>query len=135
MIYSGGCSCGAVRYEASVAPVIQGNCHCAHCRKSTGSGYSANLFFPELALRIEGETRAFTGGGESGSSTLVFCPVCGTSLLSKPATMAGLVAVKAGTLDDPNLYKPTADIFVRSAAAWDHMDAALPKFETCPPMG
>ena len=122
MAYSGGCSCGAVRYEASGEPLIQGNCHCRHCQKSTGSAYSAMLFFPIPAVKLEGEARSFDGAGESGTTTLVFCPKCGTQLLTRPVTMAGMVGVRAG------------DIFVRSAASWDYMNPALPKFETFPPM-
>ena len=135
MKYSGGCSCGAVRYEASGEPLIQGNCHCRHCQKSTGSAYSAMLFFPIPAVQVEGEARSFDGAGESGTTTVVFCPKCGTQLLTRPVTMAGMVGVRAGTLDDPNLFQPAGDIFVRSAASWDHMNPALPKFETFPPMG
>lgn len=86
-------------------------------------------------MQLRGATRQFTGAGESGTTTLVFCPECGTQILSKPATMRGLVGVRAGTLDDPGLYKPAADIFVRSAASWDCMNPDIPKFETYPPMG
>ena len=135
MTYSGGCACGAARYETSQPPVMQGNRHCRHCQKLTGSAYSAMLFFPAQSLKLEGTTRSFNGAGESGATTLVFCPACGTQLLTRPATMGGLVGVRASTLDDPNLYKPSADVFVRSAVSWDHMDSSIPKFETFPPMG
>lgn len=135
MKYSGGCMCGAVRYETSQAPVIQGNCHCTHCQKTTGSAYSATLFFPAPSLELSGITKSFDGAGESGTTTLVFCPACGIQVLTRPAAMDGLVGIRAGTLDDPNLYKPSADIFVRSATSWDHMDPSIPKFEAYPPRG
>jgi hypothetical protein len=124
-----------VRYEVSGAPVIQGNCHCRQCQKTTGSAYSATLFFPVHSLKVSGETKAFTGAGESRTTTIIFCPKCGTQLLTRPVTMSQLVGVRAGTLDDPDLYEPAADIFVKSAAAWDHMDPAIPKFDAYPPMG
>ena len=135
MTYSGGCSCGAVRYETSDAPVIQGNCHCKQCQKTTGSAYSATLFFPIQSVKIQGETKSFSAAGESKTTTIVFCPSCGTQLLTKPGTMSQLIGVRAGTLDNPSLYKPSADIFVGSAASWDHMDPSIPKFEAYPPMG
>ena len=127
--------CGAVRYEVSGDPVLQGNCHCKHCQKATGSAYSATLFFPEHSVKVEGATKSFDQAGESKATTTIFCPVCGTQPLTKPANMHGLVGVRAGTLDDPSTYKPAADIFARSAVGWDHMDPSIPKFQTYPPMG
>ena len=135
MNFSGRCSCGSVSYEAKVDPILQGNCHCEHCQRSTGSAYSATAFFPTGSVEITGETKQFTGAGESGTTTVTFCPNCGTHLFTTPKTMPGLMGVRAGTLNDPNNYKPSADIFTRSAVAWDHMDPSLPKFETYPPMG
>ncbi len=40
-IRTGGCLCGAVRYEVSGEPYIAGLCHCTKCRKLTGSAFSA----------------------------------------------------------------------------------------------
>jgi hypothetical protein len=39
MRYTGGCLCGAVRYEAEGEPVFAGHCNCADCRKASGSGF------------------------------------------------------------------------------------------------
>jgi hypothetical protein len=38
---TGGCACGAVRYEYSADPVFMGNCHCRDCQRTTGSAYVA----------------------------------------------------------------------------------------------
>jgi hypothetical protein len=44
-----------------------------------------------------------------------------------------LVAIRVGTLDDPSLFRPEANIFVASAQPWDHMDPDLPQYATYPP--
>jgi hypothetical protein len=135
MKYSGGCSCGAVRYETSAEPVLQGNCHCHQCQRKTGSGYSATLFFPADAVSISGEFRRYASVGGSGNKVESgFCPQCGSQLFGQPAVMPGLLGVRAGTLDDTSLYKPSANIFVSSAAPWDHLDPSLPSFPEMPPM-
>jgi hypothetical protein len=125
-----------VKYETSAEPVLQGNCHCHQCQRMTGSGYSATLFFPEAAVSISGEVRHYLRTGSSGKEVgRSFCPTCGTPLFGRPGMMPGLLGIRAGTLDDTAMYQPSANIFTRSAAAWDHMDPALANFPQAPPMG
>jgi len=44
-----------------------------------------------------------------------------------------LLLIQAGSYDDPNLFRPSMDIFTASAARWDAMDPALPKYPGMPP--
>lgn len=136
MNISGSCMCGTVSYSGSAEPVIQGNCHCKHCQKTTGSGYAALMFFPEGAVKIDGDIKYFKRVGDSGKEIANgFCPRCGTQLVTRPGSMPGVIAVRVGTLDHPEVYKPAVDIFTRSAAPWDHMDPSVPKFAEYPPLG
>ena len=48
-------------------------------------------------------------------------------------TRPDIVGLRVGTLDDPSIFRADADIFVKSAQPWDHMDPALPKYDTYPP--
>jgi hypothetical protein len=101
----------------------------------TGSGYSANLFFPKAAVSISGEVRSYSSVGGSGNKVeRIFCPQCGSQLFGQPAVMQGLLGVRAGTLDDTSMYKPAINIFTSSAANWDHLDPSLPSFPEMPPM-
>src|SRR5437867_1208476 len=50
--FSGGCACGAVRYECSAEPVIALNCHCRDCQRASGTAYASGIFVPGVALRI-----------------------------------------------------------------------------------
>ena len=47
--FTGGCLCGAVRYESSAEPVITGNCHCRDCQRYTGGGSMPGLALPQDA--------------------------------------------------------------------------------------
>lgn len=135
MKISGSCLCGASSYSGSAEPVIQGNCHCKICQKTTGSGYSAMMFFPQDTIEIQGDIKYFRRMGDSGKETAHgFCPHCGTQIVSMPGSMQGLIGVRVGTLDHPEIFKPAADIFTKSANPWDHMDPNIPKFKEYPPM-
>jgi hypothetical protein len=132
MATKGGCLCGAVRYELTAPMLFGGFCYCIDCRKSSGS-HSASMAVPEAALAVTGETREFATTGDSGGQvTRVFCPNCGSPLYSKGAR-PGVVMLKAGTLDDPEQFKPMASIYVARAPSWDPPRAGLPVFDGMPP--
>lgn len=133
--WTGGCLCGAVRYEASGEPVFQLLCHCRDCQRHSGSGYGAGMRLPASCFRItKGEPRLYVTTADSGNTvTRGFCPECGTMVLLRVSARPDLVAIRAGTLDDPSVFRPEADIFISSAQPWDVMDPALPKHQTYPP--
>ena len=133
---SGGCLCGAVRYEIDGDPIFAGHCHCTDCQKATGTGHVSVTCLPAAAVTVSGETRGFAVTGESGSSyARQFCPTCGSLLFGQSASMPGMMLVTAGTLDDPSLYQPQMVIYTRSRPAWDRIDSGLPEFAGMPPPG
>jgi len=133
-MFTGGCICGAVRYECSVEPVMTGNCHCRDCQKAGGSPFAAALAVPTAALKITGEVKYYETKGDSGQMvSRGFCPNCGARLLGKPKAMPDLTVILAGSLDDPSWFRPGMDVYTASAQPWDHMNPDLPKFLKMPP--
>lgn len=134
MAISGKCLCGAVSYTCAVDPIFEGNCHCNDCKKSSGSGYAPTMFFPKDSISISGSVKYFESKGRSGKLVARgFCPNCGSQIFGKPEMMPDFIAVRAGTLDDTSMYKPTLDLYTSHATAWDAMDDSLPKFTEMPP--
>jgi len=132
--YEGRCLCGQVSYASNAEPVFQFNCHCWDCQKSTGCGYAPVMFFSRDALALSGEvTYHAIKGGSGHSIARGFCGRCGAQIVGDADMVATLLSVRAGTLDNPGLYRPKADVFVSQAAPWDAMDPALPKFDRWPP--
>jgi hypothetical protein len=132
MAVTGGCLCGAVRYELSGPQLFGGFCYCTDCRRSSGS-HSASMAIPADTLKVTGETREFTCTGGSGNPvTRVFCPNCGSALYSKGAR-PGVFMLKAGSLDDPENFKPMASVYASRAPSWDKPRDGLPAFPEMPP--
>jgi len=76
--YTGGCLCGALRYEAEGAPLYQGYCFCSDCRKASGSGFVGFLGFPPGAVRITGEVLLHSKKLKNGrSAERNSCAICG----------------------------------------------------------
>jgi hypothetical protein len=132
-LLTGGCLCGAVRFEAAGSPIFMGNCHCRDCQRASGGGFTPALFFSKNAVKVDGEIKYYESLGDSGSAVhRGFCPHCGSQLFSQVERMPNLLGLRAGSLDDPAQFSPQMDIYTDSAAHWAVMNPALPKFPKAP---
>jgi hypothetical protein len=132
--YTGGCACGAIRYEIPAEPVFMNDCQCRDCTHESGTGHQSHLTFPRASVKLAGEARHWDMVAESGNvKTRAFCPACGSPVYLTFAAMPEFLAVRAASLDDPGRYKPQVVTYGVSGYAWDHLDPALPKFERMPP--
>ena len=131
--YTGGCLCGAVRYEAEGSPSFAGLCYCADCRKASGSGFIPFMGFASTAVRFSGETRQFRSKSFRGTDAVRnFCPVCGGLVFGGEVGKDTSHTIYAGSLDDPTLFHPTIAIFVRDRPAWVVISPDLKQFDALP---
>lgn len=121
---TGHCLCGGVRYSADVEPMITANCHCRDCQRQTGTAFSTLVAVPREALQIDGEIATYVTVGTDSQMEVkrLFCPNCGSPIVSLPDMTPELAFVKAGTLDDVNELMPEMDVWCDSALPWVHMD-------------
>src|ERR1700759_1576041 len=79
---TGGCGCGAVRFELTAPLVSATYCHCTRCQRRTGTGASANGRVAPGTFRIvAGEDRLRAWRPEDGAEKWV-CGDCGSALFS-----------------------------------------------------
>ncbi|MCC7411909.1 MAG: GFA family protein [Gammaproteobacteria bacterium] len=134
--FSGGCVCGAIRYECTAEPVLVAHCCCTDCQRTSGAQMSTNVLVPAPAFRITaGATASYDTRGDSGNFvTRHFCARCGSNLYSMPQGMGTLAVIKAGTLDDSSWLQPGMSIYTDSAPRWAVLPDGIPKFPKMPPM-
>ena len=53
--YTGGCACGAIRYEISAEPIVMLDCQCRQCQRESGTGHASHLTFLRNSVKVEGE--------------------------------------------------------------------------------
>lgn len=130
---SGGCACGAVRFEIHADPIFVNNCHCRLCQKQTGSTSVVNMFLEaDKFTHLSGETtRHAVKTGNGGDQIIMRCSQCGTALWSFYPRLGELgVGVRVGALDDPGAVTPDAIIFTASRMPWVALPEGIPQFET-----
>lgn len=133
--YTGGCACGAVRYEIAAQPIFANHCQCRDCQQTSGTGHGSYLTFPSRAqVKLAGKATHWDAVADSGNvKTRGFCPACGSPLYLTFSAMPELFTVHAGSLDDPTGFAPQAVTYGARGHAWDHIDPAVPKFDRMPP--
>ena len=132
--FSGGCACGAIRYEATAEPVLMLHCHCRDCQRSSGGPFSSLVVVPAESFKLlQGPLCFHASQSEAGGMTRRgFCPDCGSPIMGKPDSAPHIVAIRTSSLEDPSAFSLQMDVWTSDAHPWDHMNTALPKFEKYP---
>jgi hypothetical protein len=130
---TGGCLCGAVRYESSGQPIAQLVCHCRDCQRASGTAGVPIMVVPKTGFRVTGETKQFAVDGSSGRAAIRnFCARCGSLLFGTPEVAPQIVTIYVGTLDDSSMFAPRFAQFARTKPAWS--GATIAEHHTMPPM-
>lgn len=134
MQFTGGCYCGAVRYEATGEPALKGQCHCRECQYFAGGEVNLFMAMPSSGFRYtKGQPAAFRRDDLPAPVTREFCANCGTQLVTRAPSLEQFVIIKVGTLDDPERYGgPEMAIFTVDKRSFHTLPAGIPAFERMP---
>ncbi|HJW42163.1 MAG TPA: GFA family protein [Rhizomicrobium sp.] len=128
MNQEGGCSCGAVRYALTAAPMFTNCCHCLDCQKQTGGAFAINALVEAAQVKLlKGAPVRVTMPTESGRPHDIWrCPECQVALWSDYGRRGYLLFLRVSTLDAPHAIAPDAHIFARSKVPWVDLSGPLP---------
>ena len=125
-IVTGGCLCGAVRYEAEGPPVCVGICHCQTCRRHTGAPFVAFVAFEGRHVSFPETDRDIYRSSERAQRG--FCSKCGT-----PLTWEGrykgldIIEFHVSTTDDPEAHPPELHWHHDEKLNWLSLNDDLPR--------
>jgi hypothetical protein len=117
---TGGCHCGAVRYEFCGTLGFKILCQCRNCQQMSGSAFSTLVQAPKAQLVIRGPVTAYEYDNNSRGSMRrkLFCARCGSPLCGgNPAE--DFVTLSGASLDDLSLFTPGEIIHHDEARPWD----------------
>src|SRR6266446_8194054 len=94
--FSGGCACGAIRYESTAEPVLMLHCHCRDCQQSSGGPFSSFVIVPSEAFKLsQGSLRSHDSPSDAGGKThRSFCPDCGSPIQVMTDSQPDIVAIR-----------------------------------------
>jgi hypothetical protein len=116
---TGGCFCGAVRYEISGKPEGPAVCYCEDCRKTVGAQSVAWVTVPEGSFRWTGDEAVRYASSEHVVRT--FCGTCGTSLTYRHDSRIKKRDVTIASLDRPEDIPPAGLVFPSGKLPWDDL--------------
>lgn len=133
--YTGGCACGAIRYEITAEPIFSNHCQCRDCQQVSGTGHGSYITFANRAdVTLQGQATQWDRVADSGQvKSHGFCPSCGSPVYLTFAAMPALFTIHAASLDQPERFRPQLVTYAIRGHAWDHLDPALPACEKMPP--
>lgn len=124
-VHSGGCQCGALRYQFRAALRDIAHCHCSICRRTTGGILTTWITVPLTSFEwLAGTATEFAS---SASCTRSFCPTCGAQLTLFTTLSPQTLDVTVATLDQPELAPADRHIWVQSRLPWLQLDEQLPQ--------
>ena len=126
---TGGCMCGAVRYETKGQPFSVAHCHCESCRKHTGAPVVTLAGFLKDQVSFNGEERSLYES--SPGAIRAYCDRCGTPLTweGDGGEIGMIVELHLSTFDNPEALVPTAHAFYPERLPWFDIADDLPRYD------
>jgi hypothetical protein len=125
---TGGCNCGAVRYEVTEPPVRASYCHYKRCQRRAGAAASAQAHPAPGTFWIVAGQEKRRRWKESGGEKW-FCGDCGSAIFGSNPSHPESIGIRMGTFDHDPGVRPTVRQFVAYAAVWEPLpDDGLPRF-------
>ena len=133
---TGGCLCGAVRWQLNEKALGAGCCHCKRCQRRTGTAFSLTvLTAPGSFELLEGE-EALKSYSAGDGWTKHFCGTCGSQVMTTNPDDEGALALRMGGFDDDPGVEVFFHQYTNYAPAWAPVaDDGLPRYPERVEMG
>jgi hypothetical protein len=126
---TGGCGCGAVRFEVSEPLTSARYCHCTRCQHRTGTAASCSAAVVPGSFRIIAGEDQMKAWKPEGGAEKWFCGECGSALFTRDPDDPERVGVRMGAFDTDPGVRPSVRQFVAYAAPWEPIpDDGLPRY-------
>ena len=131
---TGGCGCGAVRFEIDAPFASASYCHCTRCQRRTGTAASVQARTAPGSFRVVRGADLIRAWAPEGGFEKAFCSECGSALFSRHPADSTVISVRLGVLDQDPGIRPQWRQFTDYAAGWEAIpEDGLPRFAEARP--
>ena len=126
---TGGCLCGAIRFQASRRLTGALVCHCRMCQRASGTAFSTNVLYPREGFQLtKGQSLWYASSKVADRG---FCGACGSQLFNRYSTpeWSGWISISLGAHDDPNAVPAERHFGMQTQQAWLQIHDDLPVSE------
>lgn len=129
-VVTGGCLCGAVRYDVAPKEDSAYYCHCRDCQIGSSSAFTVAVYSDETDFRLTaGELATYSKTADSGRIlNRLFCGKCGTPLAWTGEGFPRVVLVSLSSLDDPEAFQPVHEGWTDRAVSWARIHDSVKSF-------
>lgn len=134
-VHTGGCACGAVRYETRGEPRRVSICACTWCQRRTGSAFGISVYFDKGGVAFtHGSLQKCRFRSDAGRwLESEFCIACGTTVTWTLEYWPDYRGIAGGTFDQPTFWcQPERIVFARSKPDWLGLPDGIEIHETLP---
>jgi len=122
-IHTASCLCGNITLKATGDAKYTEYCHCAWCQKSSGSAFLPWVVFNRDNVQVTcGNLSYFHTGPNTKRG---FCKDCGSAMSFHTDKNFDIAL---GVMDNPNIFKASQHIWVKSQIGHIQLRDDLPKF-------
>ncbi len=127
------CGCGNLTATTSAEPLEVYACSCLNCQRESGGAFSYGAVYPEAAVLIAGERKAWRRSTDSGRWVETdFCPTCGVTVCYRMEGWPEVIGVSAGCFADPEFAKPEKLYWAQRKHRWLDFPEGIELVETQP---
>ncbi len=116
--YTGGCLCGAVRFEVTAPTKWCAHCHCSLCRRAHGAAFVTWFGVADEQFRFTAGETDVGWYASTPAALRGFCRSCGSTLFFKSERWACETHIALAHMDGAIDRGPTAHVFYDTHVEW-----------------
>ena len=124
---TGGCFCGAVRFEVDATEKFACFCYCESCQRAAGAPVVAWATYARDTFKVT--TGSLCLRHSSPGVTRGHCADCGSAITYENEKRPGDIDISINCLDDPERPRLRAHIWTEDKQSWMTIGDSLPVYE------